>query len=295
MTDTQAKPTLEMQRNRAEQQARPDLEKWRNEAEQQALKTLDKDAIAAIEQTAQAIDSMTAAKTADALKSIEKATGKVNIVLARNPDLALIPVSVEALIIDTAPRNIDDIEKLADAVDAAILLDDFPTARALLGTLRSEVRVRTYNLPLGIYPTALQEAARLLDKDSHAARVALLAALNALVTVDQVTPLPLLVAQKAINQAHTLAQKDKNAAQKLVETAEFEVNRAMALGYARQDPEYAALKENISNLKKQLKGSEDTTSAFSKLKARLRALLKRESDPRTSSMSEQAPKKPLRS
>jgi hypothetical protein len=116
-----------------------------------------------------------------------------------------------------------------------------------------------------------------------------------LATVDQVTPLPLLVAQKAINQAHTLAQKDKNAAQKLVETAEFEVNRAMALGYARQDPEYAALKENISNLKKQLKGSEDTTSAFSKLKARLRALLKRESDRRTSSMSEQAPKKPLRS
>jgi hypothetical protein len=216
-------------------------------------------------------------------------------VLARNPELALIPVSVEALIIDTAPRDSDDIAKLADAVDAAIVLDDFPTARALLGALRSEVRVRTYNLPLGIYPTALQEAARLLDKDSHAARVALLAALNALVTVDQVTPLPLLVAQKAINQAHTLAQKDKNAAQKLVETAEFEVNRAMALGYARQDPEYAALKENISNLKKQLKGSEDTTSAFSKLKARLRALLKRESDPRTSSMSEQAPKKPLRS
>jgi hypothetical protein len=216
-------------------------------------------------------------------------------VLARNPELALIPVSVEALIIDTAPRDSDDIAKLADAVDAAIVLDDFPTARALLGALRSEVRVRTYNLPLGIYPTALQEAARLLDKDSHAARVALLAALNALVTVDQVTPLPLLVAQKAINQAHTLAQKDKNAAQKLVETAEFEVNRAMALGYARQDPEYAALKENISNLKKQLKGSEDTTSAFSKLKARLRALLKRESDRRTSSMSEQAPKKPLRS
>jgi phosphoglycolate phosphatase-like HAD superfamily hydrolase len=159
MTDTQAKPTLEIQRNRAEQQARPDLEKWRNEAEQQALKTLDKDAIAAIEQTVQAIDSIAAGKTADALKGIEEATGKVNIVLARNPELALIPVSIEALIIDTAPRDIDDIEKLADAADKAILVDDFPTARALLGALRSEVRVRTHNLPLGLFPTALQEAA----------------------------------------------------------------------------------------------------------------------------------------
>ena len=291
MTDTQAKPTLEMQRNRAEQQARPNLEKWRNEAERQALKTLDKDAIAAIEQTVQAIDSIAAGKTAEALKGIEEATGKVNIVLARNPELALIPVSVEALIIDTAPRDIDDIEKLADAVDAAIILDDFPTARALLGALRSELCVRTYNLPLGIYPTALQEAARLLDKNSQAASIALLAALNSLVTVDQVTPLPLLVAQEAINQAQTLAQKDKNAAQKVLETAEFELNRAMALGYTGQDSEYTALKDDISNLKKQLKGSEDTTSAFSKLKARLSAFLKRESDRRSSSTSEQAPKK----
>jgi hypothetical protein len=272
MIDTQAKPTLEMQRHRAEQQARPDLDKWRNEAEQQALKTLDKDAIAAIEQTVQAIDS-------------------INIVLARNPELALIPVSVEALIIDTAPRDIHDIEKLADAADKAILVDDFPTTRALIGALRSEVRVRTYNLPLGIYPTALQEAARLLDKDSQAASIALLAALNSLVTVDQITPLPLLVAQEAISQAQASAQKDKNAAQKIVETAEFELNRAMALGYAGQDPEYPALKDDISNLKKQLKGSDDTTPAFSRLEARVGVFLKRKSDRRTSSTSEQAPKK----
>src|SRR5260370_28054901 len=92
MRDRQAKPTPEMQRNRAEQQARPDLEKWRNEAEQQALKTLDKDAIAAIEQTAQAIDSITAGKKAHALKSIEEANGKGNIVLARHPALAPIPL-----------------------------------------------------------------------------------------------------------------------------------------------------------------------------------------------------------
>ena len=182
--------------------------------------------------------------------------------------------------------------ELADAADGAISLDDFPMASAPLGALRSEVRIRTYNLPLGIYPTALQEAARLLDKNSQAASIALLAALNSLVTVDQVTPLPLLVAQEAINQAQTSAQKDKNATQKVVETAEFELNRAMALGYAAQDPEYEALKDDISKLKKQLKGSEDTTSASSsKLKERLEAFLKRKSDRRTSSTAEQTPKK----
>jgi YfdX protein len=291
MTDTQAKSTLEMQRNSAEQQARPDLEQWRKEAEQHAEKTLDKDAIAAIEQTVKAIDSIAAGKTADALQLIEEATGKVNIVLARNPELALIPVSVEALVIDTAPRDIDDIKKLADAASAAVSLDDFPAARALLGAPRSEVRVRTYNLPLRMYPPALQEAARLLDQSSRAASIALLAALNTLVAVDQVTPIPLLAAQEAINEAQSTAQKDKNAAHVVLDTAQVELNRAMALGYTTQDPEYAALKDDISRLKKQLKESEDTTSGLSKLKAKLGAFLKRQSDRHAGSKSEQSPKR----
>ena len=291
MTDTQAQSTVEIQRNSAEQQTRPELEKCRKEAEQQAQKLLDKDAIAAIQQTAKAIDSIAAGKTADALQLIEEATGKINIVLARNPELALIPVSVEALIIDTAPRDVDDIKKLADAADAAVSVDEFPTARALLGALRSEVRVRTYNLPLAMYPTALQEAARLLDQDSQAASITLLAALNTLVAVDQVTPIPLLVAQEAIHQAENPTQKNRNAAQEALETAQLELNRAMALGYAGQDPEYAALTDDISNLKKQLKESEDTTSGFSKLKARLSAFLKRQSDQSASSRNEQSSKK----
>jgi hypothetical protein len=60
--------------------------------------------------------------------------------------------------------------------------------------------------------------------------------------------------------------------------------------FLANDPEYAALKNDISKLKKQLKGSEDTTSAFSTLKAGLEAFLKRKSDRRTSSTSEQTPK-----
>ena len=291
MTETQVQPTLERQLNSAEQQARPELEKLRKEAEQHAQKTLNKDAIAAIEQTVKAVDSITAGKTADALQIIEKATGKVDTLLARNPELALIPVSVEALIIDSAPRDIDEIRKLADAADAAVSRDDFPAARALLGALRSEIRVRTYNLPLGIYPTALQEAARQLDQNSQAASRALLDALNTLLAVDQVTPIPMLVAQEAIDKVQTRTQEDKNAAREILETAQLELDRAMALGYAGQDPEYAALQNDISNLKKQLKGNEDTSSGFSKLKARLGAFLKRHSDRSASSKSGQSPTK----
>ena len=47
--------------------------------------------------------------------------------------------------------------------------------------------------------------------------------------------------------------------------------------YATQDPEYKALKDEISNLQKQLKTNEDTSSLFSRLKERLSAFLKRQS------------------
>jgi hypothetical protein len=198
---------------------------------------------------------------------------------------------VESLVIDEAPGDLKQIEKLADAVDGAISLNDLPEARVLLDALRSEVRVRTYNLPLGMYPAALQEAARLLDQDRQLAGKTLLSVVNTLVAVDQVTPIPLLVAQEAIKQAQSRAQEDKNAAQELLEVAQFELNRAEALGYAGLDPEYTALKDDISNIKKQLKTREDTASGFSKLKARLEAFLKRQSERRASSTTEQSSNK----
>jgi len=158
------------------------------------------------------------------------------------------------VVFDTAPEDIDAILEIADAVDAAILLDDYPAARALLYGLMSELRVRTYNLPLATYPVALTEAARLLDeKKNDEARMVLMVALSTLVAIDRVTPLPLLLAREAINEAEAQRNTEKDSARELLDTARYELDRAMALGYATQDPEYKALKDEISNLQKQLK------------------------------------------
>lgn len=182
------------------------------------------------------------------------------------------------MVLDTAPEDIDAILEIADAVDAAILLDDYPAARALLYGLMSELRVRTYNLPLATYPVALTEAARLLDeKKNDEARMVLMVALSTLVAIDRVTPLPLLLAREAINEAEAQRNTEKDSARELLDTARYELDRAMALGYATQDPEYKALKDEISNLQKQLKTNEDTSSLFSRVKERLSAYLKRQS------------------
>ena len=259
-------------------QAQASIEKQRDEARQQIEQTLDRDAIAAIEETQRAIDAINANTTSEALSALERASGKINVLLARNPATALIPVSSEIVIFDTAPEDLDSVVEIADAADAAVVIDDYPAARVLLYSLMSEFRVRTYNLPLASYPGALTEAARLLDeKRKEEARVRLMAALGTLVVIDEVTPLPLLIAREAINEAQVRRDKDKAEAQAFLETARYELERAMALGYAAQDPDYKVLKDEISNLQKQLKKNEDTTSLFARLRERVSAFLKRQS------------------
>jgi hypothetical protein len=277
-TQTQTQPDFEKQRREAEQQARPGVEKERKQAEQEAGKNLDQDAIAAIAETQIAIDAIASNKTGVALQAIEQATGKIHVLLARNPATALIPVSVHVDLIDTAPHDTKAIKELAKQVSAAVGAKDYPAARVLLDALTSEIRVRTYSLPLGTYPDALKEAARLLDqKKNEDASNVLLTALNTLLAVDRVTPLPLVLAREALNAAQLQSQRDKPAAQLLVQTAKNEIERSKELGYGAKAPEYEALNTDIATLEKQLKGNADASSVFAKLEDKLSGFLKRQS------------------
>jgi hypothetical protein len=259
-------------------QTQPAIEQQRQQTEQQAQKTLDKEAIAAIEETVKAVRALAANQTTEALAAIERASGKLDVVLARNPDTALVPVDVEVVVIDLAPRDYDEIMDLAGAASIAVDIMDFPDARSLLRSLMSEIRIRTYSLPLATYPTALKDAARLLDqKETQEASALLLTALGTLVETDQVQPLPLLLAREAVIQAQKHRDKDKSAAQALLEVARKELDRSRYLGYAGKDPEYESLQNEIKSLEQQLKGDHDTTSVFAKLKEKLDAFLKRQS------------------
>ena len=272
-------------------QAQAGIEKQRAEARQEADKILDREAIAVIEETQRAIDAIAANTTSEALAALERASGKIDMLLARNPSTALIPVSHEVVVFDTAPRDIQAIDKIGEAVDAVIASEDYPAARELLYGLMSELRVRTYNLPLATYPAALAEAARLLDqKKSDEARIVLMMALGALLAIDQVTPLPLLVAREAINQAEAQRDKDKEIAPALLDTARYELDRAMALGYWAHEPEYKTMKDEISNIQKQLKKNEDTSPFFSKLQDGLSAFMARLSKGKQSRHDKSQPK-----
>ncbi len=262
---------------RTEVQAKSEIEQQRSSAEQQATKTLDKDAIEASKETMAALKAAEGGKTDDAIAAIERATGKINILIARNPANALIPIDVQVEVVDAAPLEAKAIKTLAAATEDAVKSKDYPAARTLLQGLRSEIRVRTVDLPLASYPTAMQEAARLLDqkKDAEAAAV-LHTALNTLVVVDHVTPLPLVLAQAIIGQAQVAREKsDRQRALALLAQARFELDRARDLGYAGMDPEYNSLADAVSDLEKQVEGNENTESAFAKLKEKISSFFHR--------------------
>ncbi len=281
---------LEQQRRQADQRMRPEVDAQRRQAQQDAERTLDEEAIAAIQQTERALVAIAEDRPEEALRAIEQATGKISVLLSRNPATALIPVNFQVNVIDTAPQTVSDIALLRDAAETALDLNDLPTTRTLLDSLRSEIRIRTYHLPLATYPAALQEAARLLDqKKNDEAGAVLLVALNTLAIVDQIIPLPLLLTREALSKAQAQVA-DKAEAQRLLDIADHELERAMELGYIANNADYSALRDQIRDLRKQIKGDEDTTSGFARLKEKLAALARRRSDKDTRTDAQQRPK-----
>jgi hypothetical protein len=271
--DTASKTTAQ-----SHQALQPDVEKQRKEAEQQAHQSLNRDAVTALQLTQQAVNDIASNKKDAAITAIEQATGKINILVARNPANALIPVDAEVDAIDAAPHDIGAIRDLAKDASLAVEQKNFPAARVILYSLMSEIRVRVYNIPLATYPAALKSAARLLDQNkAQEAQTTLTTALDTLVVVDRVTPIPLILARAAVTAAQAERDKDKTTAQTLLETAKKEIDRSKELGYAGNDPVYASLNNDISNLEKQLKGSNDTGSVFASLREKLNSFLKQQS------------------
>ena len=101
----------------SQSQANPQIEKQKQEAKDQAGKTIDKDAQAAIDETQKAIKALNDGKTDEALAAIERATGKINVLVGRNPAMP-IPVAVDVEIIDTAPLDVKEIKRLGKLIKA---------------------------------------------------------------------------------------------------------------------------------------------------------------------------------
>ncbi len=230
-------------------------------------------AIEIIQQTAEAIKLIKEEKIDEAEKLMAKIVGELEILIAKNPEMALIPVDVayetRDLVVD-----IPTVYEMTESAQKAMDEGYYQLARKILSDLASEIVIKTSNLPLATYPDAMKMAVKLLDEGKKDEAVAVMVnALNMLVVIEQNIPIPVIRAEEYIKAAATVMEGEeenkREVAINLLDNADYQLKLAEALGYGKRDKEYKELALAIEELKKALSEKHETETLFKDLKQKI--------------------------
>ena len=170
--------------------AKPDSQS-QSETEEKR-KTLMADATSAIEETQAALKQLDDGKTQGALAALERASGKLDIILTRDPKLELAPAGVSVTTYDIQ-GGIDAVKRVRQQAEGMIDLGRSQEARRLLRDLASETVISVRSIPLATYPDTIKSAVKLIDQHKlDAAKRVLQTALNTQVVTETIVPLPIV-------------------------------------------------------------------------------------------------------
>ncbi len=232
------------------------------------------EAIKILEETQNVLRYIAKNKDKKAKAELAKLIGELEILMTKNPNLALLPVNVTYEIVD-AVVDIPTVYQITGAAQKAMDEGYYQVAKELLKDLTSEMRIKTTYLPLATYPDAMRLAAAALDEGKkEEATAILLKALNTLAVVEVKLPLPVLRAEEFIKLAAvTMASDDqdkKAVAILFLENAEYQLDLAEAMGYGKKDKEFAELHEAIKVLKKAIEEDKETKEQFDNLQNKMK-------------------------
>lgn len=237
---------------------------------QERRKEIVSEAVEALAQTKKALAALYAGKKDEALAALTAAIGKLELILTRDPTLALAPVDVAVVSYDVyaSPKAIKAaVEKAQDYLEDGKV----QAARDLLDGLASEIVISVVSIPLETYPDAIRAVVPLIDAGkTEEAKAQLQAALNTLVVVDEILPLPILRAEDLLGQAQTLAEKEKRSAEEekqladLLKAARTQLEIGQALGYGDKAA-YAPLYDELKKIEKKVAGKQSDHGFFDKL------------------------------
>jgi len=235
------------------------------------------EAVAALQETFNALEALKKGKKKEAIDALARATGKLELVVARDPALALAPVDVSMTTYDVL-ATAEDIRKARREVIRLLEAGKLPAARQLLDSLRSEIVVNVAAIPLATYPDAIKAVTPLIDAGkTDEAIAALESALGTLVVTRHLVPLPLLRADEALVVAEVLAEKkdrdekENQALENALNAAEAQLDLAEALGYGTH-ADYKVLHEQVAQIRDKVSGGKSGTGFFDELKASLAKL-----------------------
>lgn len=227
--------------------------------------------MSALQETDNALIAIDQKKQKEAIAALERATGKLEILLARTPTLALAPVDVTTTTYDVL-GDAKDVDGLREAAEKAIEEGHLQQARHLIADLASETVVSVSSLPLATYPAAIKSAAALLAQGKmQEAKGVLQTALNTIVVHDTIIPLPITRAEAAIDQAKSLSERanrtdaDNARFHTLLTTARGQLRFGKALGYAT-DKEMDDLLKAVDEIEDKTSGQKHGPGLLDRIK-----------------------------
>ena len=252
-------------------------QKDQEKAKEKVLKVQEKmasEAIEAVVETQNAIQSLTNKKKDEAIKQLQNALGKIEIVTTRFPELDLLPIDINVKR-NVLITDINSVKQITKDAEKALKKEHLQEARELLAGLSSEIDITTVNIPLISYPTAIKTAVKLIDDNKlDEAKLSLFATLNDLVIVKDIIPIPVLNAEVMIDEASRLHLEDRTANKeeiiKLLDNADYQLKLAETLGYGKKDKKYKDLEKDIKSLKKAVQSNSELKTLFSEFKTKLK-------------------------
>ncbi len=239
------------------------------EAESGKLKVVE-EAVSAVLLTQNVLNALEKNDIQKAKSELEKAIGKLEVVLAHKSAPALLPID-SVIKVTEYMGDLKSAKETLSTVKKLLAVGKVQEARRLLDTLQSEIDIVTVSLPLVSYPQALKLSARYINEGkTNEARDILQMALDTLVKSETVIPLPLLKAQALIEAASKVAKSDKKQALKHLDAAKKELKIAEVLGYTSgSDTTYKMLDDTIEAVEKEIRGKNRAEKLFEELMERL--------------------------
>lgn len=235
---------------------------------------IDSEAKDSVSGTQQALMDLEKNDPKAALVKLQDVSKKLAIVLAKNPDLALVSSDIIAEIFDYE-GDANAIKKELKQADDLLDSGKLQSARQILAELASEMRITTISIPLNTFPLAIKNAVALIDAGkSNEAALVLDEVLNTLVEHTEIIPLPILSAEELLTEASELEHKEdlskeksRDEVLKFTDAAKEKLKIAELLGYGGKD-DYKLLYTAIDEIKETMH-HEKSVATWEKVKQAL--------------------------
>jgi len=240
-------------------------------AENKAGIALTNEAIKAIKYTNEAYIYLNANKTDKAKEALKKAIGELTVVLNAPNTPYLLPIDSEVMAYEYL-GDIKDISKQITTAKVALAKHQLPLTRQILNSLKSEIDIKTVNIPLATYPDTIKLAIKYLNENKpQEAKDVIAMALHTLVTTDTIIPIPLVKVNDLIIEASKIASKNKSQTLKYLEEAKKQLRISELLGYtSKSDTTYKILKDAINKIENKINKNKDTQTLFNELKSKIK-------------------------